>query len=170
MKTFSHTLQEALAYELQGLYYAEKKIRKELASFLQAESSDKLTLEIMKYVRNTDNKLQMLERIFDYLMLEPDVRKNKVVADLFEETREMLNNTDSAHLKDILIVSALQNINAYLVSCLKIAYMFAVEQDLDCPSDLLQQFLESELDTGRLLSALAIEEFNRGYVLAVPGA
>lgn len=169
MKTYIHTLQEVLAFELQGLYYAEKKIKKELASSLQAVSSEALRLEIVRYIRNTDNKLRILERIFDYLMLEPDVRKNKVVADLLEETREMLNNTDSPHLKDILMVSGLQNINAYIVSCLKIAYMFTVEQDLDSVSDMLQQFLESELETGRLLSALAIEEFNREYTLSARG-
>lgn len=169
MKTYFHTLQHVLAFELQGLYDAEKKIKKELASSLQAVSSEALRLEIVKYIRNTDNKLRILERIFDYLMLEPDVRKNKVVVDLLEETREMLNNTDSPHLKDILTVSGLQNINAYIVSCLKIAYMFTVEQDLDSVSDLLQQFLESELETGRLLSALAIEEFNREYTLSARG-
>jgi ferritin-like metal-binding protein YciE len=72
----------------------------------------------------------------------------------------MLSATTSPHLRDILAIGCLQNINAYKIAGYRSAYMFAVEMELDTPTDLLQQILEWEIDSSKTLSALAIEEFN----------
>ncbi|HET9485940.1 MAG TPA: DUF892 family protein [Chryseosolibacter sp.] len=166
MKRNVHTLQDALAFQLQGLYYAEKKMKAELEQCMHEITSEKLRNEMSRYAQAAENKLSKLERIFDYLMQEAEVRKNKAVVTLLEETKEMVNFTDSPHLKDILMVSCLQNINTYKISTLKVAYMFTVELEMDTASDLLQQILEAELETGKALSSLAIEEFNKGEELA----
>ena len=160
MKTSIHTVQDTLAYQLEGLYFGEKRIADELEKVFSCPSAPRLQEEIRKYARSTSDKLMKLERIFNYLMHEPEPRKNKVVNKLLEDTAEMLGHTDSSHLRNILVVSCLQNINAYKVSALKIAYMFTVELELDAASDLLQQILEWELETGKALSRIAIEEFN----------
>jgi len=161
MKKHINTLQDTLAFQLQGLYYAEKKVKGEFDRCLPDISSENLKEEMRRYIASAGNKLLKLERIFNYLMQEPESRKNKVVVKLLDDTREMLSLTDSSHLRDILMVSCLQNINAYKISSLKIAYMFTVELELDTASELLQQLLEWELETGKALSALAIEEFNK---------
>ena len=165
MKKHIYTLQDTLALQLQALYFGERKIRKEFEDCDYQITSPRLKEELTRYVQDADEKLLKLERIFNYLMLEPELRKNKVVVKLLDDTREMLSYTDSHHLRDILVVSCLQNINAYKISCLKISYMFSIELEMDTASDLLQQILESELETAKALSALAIEEFNRGQEL-----
>jgi len=167
MKTHIHTLQDTLAFQLEGLYYAEKKIKEEFEGRSRDLSSPKLKDEITRYLLTADDRLLKLDRIFNYLMQEPEPRKNKAVVKLLEETRDIMSFTDSPHLKDIVMVGCLQNINAYKVSSLKTAYMFTVELEMDTASDLLQQILESELETCRALSALAIEEFNRGHEMAI---
>ncbi len=63
-------------------------------------------------------------------------------------------------MRDILNVSCVQNINAYKISVYRTAYLFPVDIELDSVTDLLQQILESELETETLLTTLAIEEFN----------
>ncbi len=160
MKTSIHTLQDTLAYQLEGLYYGEKRVADELEKIFSCPSAPRLQEEIRKYARSTSDKQLKLERIFNYLMHEPEPKKNKVVNKLLEDTAEMLSYTDSSHLRNILVVSCLQNINAYKVSALKIAYMFTLELELDAASDLLQQILEWELETGKALSRISIEEFN----------
>jgi ferritin-like metal-binding protein YciE len=143
------------------LYYSEKKINAEFGTCSHEISSKPLKDEIRKYIQSADEKLLKYERIFNYLMQEPDSRKNKVVVKMLEDTSEMLSFTDSYHLRDILMVSCFQNLNAYKISCLKIAYMFALELELDTAADLLQQILESEMETAKALSRIAIEEFNK---------
>ncbi|MGC1241491.1 MAG: DUF892 family protein [Chryseosolibacter sp.] len=168
MKHHIHTLQDTLAFQLQGLLYAEQELKPELEACSSEITSDKIKAAIAIYIENADYKRSRLERIFDYLMQEPEARKNKPLKKLLEETKELLDFTDSPHLRDILMVSCLQNINAYIVSSIKIAYMFTLELELDTASDLLQQMLEWELETGKALSRLAIEEFNKGHALASP--
>lgn len=72
----------------------------------------------------------------------------------------MLASTSSTHLRDILTIGCVQNINAYKIATYRSAYMFAVKMELDTATDMLQQILEWEIATHKALSALAIEEFN----------
>lgn len=166
MKSHIHTLQDTLAHQLQGLYYAEKKVH-EMADECSTESTSKTLKEyIRSYAAGAEGRLKRLDRVFNYLMQEPESRKNRAVCSLLDDSRELLALTDSPHLKDIIVVSCLQNINAFKISSLKIAYMFTVELELDTASDLLQQLLELELGAARTLTSLAIEEFNKGHELA----
>ena len=160
MRTTIHSIQEALASQLQGLNYIELKVSNELKHCLAHITSDKVKNEINKYVCEGESKLQRLERIFDYLMVEPPTRRNEVVTKMLSETYQMLTYKSSPHLKDMLIVRCLQNINAYKISGYRTAYLFAVEIELDSVTDLLQPILESELETETILTTLAIEEFN----------
>jgi ferritin-like metal-binding protein YciE len=161
MKTKLTTLQEALAFQLQGLSYAEAKVKEEFNACRHHVTSGKLKSEIKKYTESADSKLLKLERMFNYLMQEPLTRKNDVINSLVDETHQLLSATSSSHLKDILMISCMQSISAYKISCYKTAYLFAVELELDTVSDLLQHILEWEIETGKALAIMAIEEFNK---------
>ncbi len=78
MKKKIKTLHDALAFQLAGLYYAETVVRKEMKSCSEHLFLPKLKREIKKYLESADGKLLKLERVFNYLMLEPVGRKNKV--------------------------------------------------------------------------------------------
>jgi ferritin-like metal-binding protein YciE len=160
MRTTIHSTQEALAFQLHGLFNIESRVLAELPRCIDHVTSKRVRDEIRKYVHESRNKLTKLERVFDYLMYEPSARKNEVVSKMLRETYDMLTYKSSPHLKDMLIVGCIQNINAYKISICRSAYLFAVEIELDSVTDLLQQFLESELETESLIASLAIEEFN----------
>jgi ferritin-like metal-binding protein YciE len=160
MKAIIHSTQEALASQLQGLYYIESKLSGELKHCIDHITSSKVKNEIKKYAAESESKMIKLERIFDYLMYEPLNRKNEVVSKMLAETYQMLSFKSSPHLKDMLIVSCIQNINAYKISGYRMAYLLAVEVELDSVIDQVQQILESELETETVLATMAIEEFN----------
>lgn len=153
-------MNDALAFLLQGLYFTETILKEEFPSCCSEITSRKVRSEIEKYTESADSKMLKLERIFNYLMKEPVSRKNDVIKELMEETRQTLSATTSTHLRDILVIGCLQNINAYKMAGYRSAYMFAVEMELDTATDLLQQILEWEIDSNKSLYALAIEEFN----------
>lgn len=161
MKKIISTLQDALTYQLQGLFYAETKVKHEFEILHQKITSPDVNAQIKKYIGNADNKIQKLDRIFDYLMQEPMPRKNEIIVKMIEETRHLLGLTSSPHLKDILMIACIQNINAYKIAGYRTAYLFAIEQELDTAADLIQQILECELATGKRLASLSIHEFNK---------
>lgn len=161
MKTKINSLNDALAFLLQGLYFTETKIKEEFPSCCSGIASATIRKEIENYTGSADDKILKLERVFNYLMKEPLTRQNAAINDLVDETHQMLASTSSTHLKDILTIGCVQNINAYKIANYRSAYMFAVEMELDTVTDLLQQILEWEIDTYKALSALSIEEFNK---------
>lgn len=160
MKTKINSLNDALAFLLQGLYFTETRLKEEFPSCCSEITSGKIRSEIERYTGTADSKMLKLERVFNYLMTEPLTRKNDAIKDLMNETHQILSATTSPHLRDILAIGCLQNINAYKIAGYRSAYMFAVEMELDTPADLLQQILEWEIDSSKTFSALAIEEFN----------
>lgn len=161
MKTKINSLNDALTFLLQGLYFTETRLKEEFPSCCSEITSRKIRSEIEKYTGSADSKMLKLERVFNYLMKEPLSRKNDVIKELMDETHQILAATTSTHLRDILVIGCLQNINAYKIASYRSAYMFAVEMELDTATDLLQQILEWEIDSNKSFYALAIEEFNR---------
>ena len=160
MKTKIKSLHDALAYLMQGLYYAETRVVQDVGSCCSNITSQSLKREIDKYRSSSQNKLLKLERIFNYLMKEPVTRKNEVIDKLLKETSHMLASNEASHLRDQLAVGCIQNINAYKVTTYRTAYMFAVELDLDPVADLIQQILEWETANKKFLAELEIELFN----------
>jgi ferritin-like metal-binding protein YciE len=67
MKKAITTLQDALAFQLQGLYYAETKMKEEFTTCSRQLTSAKLKTEITKYVDSAESKQLKLERVFNYL-------------------------------------------------------------------------------------------------------
>ena len=161
MKKKIESVQDALCYQLQGLLYAEKKVRDEFFESGTQLTSAEAKNEIEKYIATTDNKLLKLERIFNYLMHEPDARENEVINKLIDETHRMIAFTSSPHLRDVLVLECIQNINAYKIATYKSAYLFAIELELDTAEDLLQQILEWELESAKTFDLVSVHEFNR---------
>jgi ferritin-like metal-binding protein YciE len=160
MKTNIQTFEDALAYQLQGLFFAEKSLREEFDTCSREMTSDEVKVAIRKYVESADDKMLKMKRIFNYL-LKPIERKNEVINKLIDETHHLLNYVTLPHLKDILMVSCIQNINAYKLAGYKTAYLFAVELELDTAADLIQEIISWERQTAKELSELSLEEFNR---------
>jgi ferritin-like metal-binding protein YciE len=161
MKTKIKSLNDALTFLLEGLYYAEPKIADEFPTCCGKIISVRLQEAVRSYTDSAQNKLLKLDRVFNYLMKDPEARQNKVIDELIDETRHMLSSTATETLKDVLTIGCIQNINAYKIASYKSAYLLAVELELDTATDLLQQVLEWEIETSRVLTNLSIEEFNQ---------
>jgi ferritin-like metal-binding protein YciE len=165
MKTKIKSLNDALAYQLEGLYYAESKLAKQFPALQGRIISKRLQDVISTYTDSAPNKMLKLERVFNYLMKEPGRRTNKVLDELMVEPILMLESGTSDHLTDILTLGCIQNINAYKIASYRSAYLVAVELELDTAADLLQQVLEWEFEISRNLAQLFIEEFNQNPIV-----
>jgi ferritin-like metal-binding protein YciE len=154
------TLQDALSYQLQGMLYAEDKLCDEFKACRHHITSPEVKSVIQAYIENTENVKLKLDRVFNYLMIEPERRKNAVITKMIDETQHLLTYTSSPHLKDILMIGCIKNINAYKTASYQTSYLMAVELQMDTPADLIQQVLEWEVNTGKALTKLSIVEFN----------
>jgi len=159
MKKSTLTMQNAFTFLLQGLYFTETRLATELGSCSRQSTSARLSDEVKNYAESTQYKLLKLERIFSYLLNTSNSRKNEVIDKLLTETHAILNTADPGHLKDILMIGCIQNINAYKITSYRTACLLAVELELDTVADLLQQIIGWETETSRILAALSSEQF-----------
>lgn len=161
MKTTPDNLTEALIYQLRGLYDAEKNLQKAVVKCLETVTSKKLKAEIANYAESTQNKLIKLERVFNYLMDEPEGRKNGAVNKMIEDTHELLKCIVNNDLRDSMMIACIQNINHFKIAGYGTARAFALELNLETPAELLSDILRWEKETDRALTKIAIEEINR---------
>lgn len=155
-----NSVQDALAFLLDGLYYTEVKLKDEFRGCCKKISSPHLIIEIDQYASNCENNILKLERIFNYLMQEPVLIKNGVVDQLMDNTHQVLSSVKNPYLRDILTIGCIQNVNAFKIASYRSAYMLAVELELDTVADLIQQMLEREAAETSAISDLFIKEFN----------
>jgi ferritin-like metal-binding protein YciE len=161
MKDRIGTIEDAFAFQLQRLYYTENRIKEEFHHCCAHVHSPALKKHVEDYLDETDSKILKLQRVFNYILKEPLPLKNETINRLLHETNEILTLSQSAFLKDLLIINVIKDLNAYKISNYRNVYIYSVELELDTPTDLLQQVLEWELDTSKALSALMLREFNR---------
>jgi ferritin-like metal-binding protein YciE len=161
MKTRINSVNDTLCHILQGLYTTEEKTCEAFRDCFHHLSSDDLRRELAQYTEESNNRILRLERIFNYLMQEQVKRRNDVISRMLDETHELMEQTSVPHLKDIIIISCLESISAYKIANYNSAWLFSAELELDTVCDLLQQSLESEMETKRNLHSIAMTEFNR---------
>jgi ferritin-like metal-binding protein YciE len=161
MKKSISTLQEALLYLLQGLWYTETTLIQEFKEYSNHLSSPQVKSAVLQYIDNADTNLLRLERVFNHLTTEPVPRKNEVIVAMMRETRDLLTATTDEHLRDILMIGCVQYINAYKEASYKAACLFIVEMELDGASDIIQHIWQSEHQTCQAFASLSIHEFNK---------
>ena len=161
MKTRLTSLTEVLAYQLEGMYYAEKKLQHAVPICTEVVKSDALKQEVIRYGELAIDKRTKLKRIFSYLLVERFGRKNKVIDNLIEDTHEMLSGASTDHLRDAVLSSCIQTINKYKIASYEIALIIAIELNLETVSDLLQEIIAWEKETAATLAKMTFQEFSR---------
>ncbi|MDN3690250.1 ferritin-like domain-containing protein [Cyclobacterium jeungdonense] len=160
MKKALSNLQEALGYQLKNLYDAEKKIQKALPECSEKATSPRLQKELKNYLESTFDKINKLERVFNYLMDSPTGRENLIMDKMLEDTHHILKISSSDELRDVLITSCLQNIIHYKIAGYGSAHAMAMELDLRTVTDLLHEVLMWEKQSDQVLTSIAVKELN----------
>lgn len=161
MKTELNSLQDAARYQLQGLYAMEMKMKQEFDACCAMISSASVQSEVKKYQELANSKLLKLERALSYLCVTPKEKESPIIKDMVAETHYLMDCTSSPHLRNVLMISCFQNINALKASAYRVAYMFLLVLELETAADLMQQVLDWELETQTALKAISITEFNK---------
>jgi ferritin-like metal-binding protein YciE len=152
------SLLELLAYQLEAMYDAEKKLQHTLPVFYETIKSAAIKQEVKKYTEIASDKRTKLKRIFSYLLVERFGRKNEVIDSLLHDTQETLSFASTDHLRETALLTCIQNINNYKMASYHTAEIIAIELNLETVADLLHEILEWEKETDRAMTKIAIEE------------
>ena len=141
--------------ELKDVYNAEKQILRALPRMAKAADSAELQQAFTKHVKETENQVRRLERIFKDLGQTPRGKKCKGMEGLIEEGKEVLEEDGEAQVLDAALISAAQRVEHYEMAAYGCLRSYAQLLGYTQAERLLQETLNEEEAADEKLSQLA---------------
>lgn len=152
MKT--NGLKELYIDELRDIYNAENQLTKALPKMAKAANSDELRSGFEEHFEQTKGHVNRLQQIFESLGEKPTGKKCKGMEGLVEEGSEMIEEFEGEVL-DAGLISAAQRVEHYEIAAYGSVRTYANLLGEEEAAELLEQTLEEEKETDRMLTELA---------------
>jgi ferritin-like metal-binding protein YciE len=148
-------------YTLRDIYYAEKQIVKALPEMVEKASDPQLKQGFQKHLRETQNQVSRLERIFQLAGQEAKGVDCPAIDGLITEAEDVAGEVEQKDVLDAALIAAAQAVEHYEIA--RYGTLIAWAKQLgrqDCAS-LLAQSLEEEKATDKKLTEMAESKVNR---------
>jgi ferritin-like metal-binding protein YciE len=154
------SLKELYVDELKDLWSAETQITKALPKMMKAASNPKLKKAFNTHLKQTERHIKRLERIFKELDESPRGKKCVGMEGLIKEGQELIKEKPEADVLDAGLIAAAQHVEHYEIAGYGCVRTWARQMGEDRQAELLQETLDEEEQTDRLLTELAESEIN----------
>lgn len=158
MKNPLTNFHEALVYQLEGLYDAEKRLQKAMPILSHKVTISALQAEIIKYGEHASDKRSKLKRAFSYLGCGPFGRKNRIMHDFLKDTFELCEHSSADRIRDAMVMASIKNISQYKLADYGTALGFAIALELDTVADLLHEIISWEKETADAFEEIRIAQ------------
>lgn len=146
--------------QLEDLYDAEQRLTKALPKMADAASDSGLRSAFQEHLRQTENQIVRLERVFEMIGKEPHAKTCEAMKGLVAEGDEVVNARGSAEVKDAALIAAAQRVEHYEIAGYGTVRNFALRLGIDEAARLLQETLDEEGATDKKLTELAERSVN----------
>ena len=154
------TLQDLYVEELKDLYSAEKQLVKALPRMAKNATNPQLKQAFTKHLQETEGHVDRLEQIFEMLGARAGGKKCVGMEGLIEEAKELLEEDSGEEALDAGLISKAQHVEHYEIAGYGTVRTYARQLGLEDHARLLQQTLDEEAKTDKLLTQLAESSVN----------
>jgi ferritin-like metal-binding protein YciE len=154
------SLQELMIEEMRDLYSAEKQLTKAMPRMAKKASNPQLKKAFETHLRETEGQIQRLEKIFEKLGKKPTGKKCAAMEGLVEEGKEMMGEDMEDDVMDAALISIAQKIEHYEIASYGTVRTWAQQMGDEQTAKLLQQTLDEEGKTDKLLTEMAESTIN----------
>jgi len=155
-----NSLRELYVEELRDLYSAENQILKALPRMIRAASNKELQRAFTVHERQTQQHVKRLDRIFRMLDESARGKKCKGMEGLLEEGAELIKERPEPEVLDAGLISAAQRVEHYEMAGYGTVRTYARQLGEEEQANLLQETLNEEGETDKLLTSLAESSIN----------
>lgn len=153
---YNQDLHDLFIDELADMYNAENQIIENLPTLIKLVSLPDLKETLTKHLRETENQVKRIERIFSVLNLEISENTCEAMAGLIKEAQEIVQNKSRSPTLDAAIISAAQKVEHYEIASYGTLRSFAKHLGFDSEVvDLLQESLDEEGSADKKLTKIA---------------
>ena len=149
------TLHDLMIHQLRDLYSAERQLVQALPKMAKSASAAELQTAIREHLTQTVGHVARLEQAFEVLGESPRGVKCKGMEGLLEEGKELLEEDVDPDVLDAGIIAEAQRVEHYEIAAYGTACEFAKSMGHLHVASLLQDTLEEEKETDKLLTTLA---------------
>jgi ferritin-like metal-binding protein YciE len=149
------SLQKLYIEELRDLYNAENQLLKALPKMAKHASHQELKQAFETHLEQTEGHVERLEDIFEKLDEKPTGKTCKAMKGLIEEGTEMLDKAGDKSVLDAGLIAAAQRVEHYEIAGYGTVRTFANMLGEAEAAELLQETLDEEGETDKLLTELA---------------
>ena len=160
------SMQDLFLNELKDSYNSEKQIVRALPRLAKAAASPELAQALRKHLKETENQVQRLERIFKSLGQTPRGKKCKGMEGIIEEGKEVLEEEGAPEVIDAALIAAAQRVEHYEMAAYGCLRTYAQLLGYSDAERLLQETLNEEEAADRTLTALGEGGINQAAVAA----
>ena len=148
---------DLLIHELKDLYSAENQLAKALPRMAKAATSEQLKQAFQTHLQQTEEQIRRLEKIGKQLDETLKGKKCKAMEGLVEEGKEILEEDGDETVLDLALIGAAQKVEHYEIASYGTARTLAELLGEDQIATILQETLDEEGETDKLLTEIAME-------------
>ena len=154
------SLRDLYVEELKDVLNAEKQLLKALPKMARAATHDELRAAFEDHLTVTEEQVRRLETIFDDLGKPARGKKCVGMEGLIAEGQEMMEEDMEEDVLDAALISAAQRVEHYEIAAYGTLRTYARQLGFDKHAELLQQTLDEEGETDKLLTQIAESRVN----------
>ena len=151
------TPRDLLVEELKDLYSAETQLLKALPRMAKAADSDELRSAIEHHLKQTEGHVKRLDKIGKQLDESMKGKKCKAMEGLVEEGKEIMEEDAEPAMLDLALIGAAQKVEHYEIAGYGTARTLAELAGESDIAEILQETLDEEGETDKLLTSIAME-------------
>jgi len=155
-----HSLQDLMVDQLKDLYNAEGQLIKALPKMAKAASNPQLQQAFTTHLEQTKGHVERLEQVFQTIGQPAKGKTCKAMKGLIEEGKEMIGEDAEPEVMDAGLIAAAQRIEHYEMAGYGCVRTYAAMLGNKQAAKLLQQTLDEEGKTDKLLTDLAERVIN----------
>ncbi len=158
------SLKDLFADEIKDLYSAEKQITLALPKMADKARSRDLKNAFQEHLKQTENHINRLEKVFDELGISPKGKKCEAMEGIINEGEDMMKEAENSEVMDAALISAAQKVEHYEMASYGTVRTYAEQLGLKNSRKLLQDTLDEESKTNEKLTNLALHNINEEAV------
>jgi ferritin-like metal-binding protein YciE len=155
------TLDDLFLHTLKDIYYAERKILKNLPRMAKATESEELRKAFETHRDETQGQIERIEQVFEMLGKRASGKTCEAINGILEEGEGILEDFGESEALDAGILAAAQAVEHYEIVRYGTLKTWAQELGMSDAVRLLDQNLQEEKKTDTLLTQLAEARVNQ---------
>jgi ferritin-like metal-binding protein YciE len=152
------SMNDLFIHTLKDIYYAEKLIYRSLPKMAKQAASADLKQAFEKHREETEGQIERLEQIFELCDVAARGVRCEAMDGIIAEAKDIMEEVEDAEVRDAGMLAAAQTVE---ISRYGTMVAWATQLGMKDAAKLLQQTLDEEKKTDKLLSELAVKSVNQ---------